>query len=98
MMRHIMLLIGIVAMALAAEPAMAQVDQRYESPMIAHALPIAAGALLGAASSFFILPLIIPAMAATVPAVGPPVASPLAGALGAVVGGVVGYTMFRETP
>lgn len=85
-------------MFVAVTPAIAQNAPRYESPMIAHVLPIAAGALVGTASTFFILPLIVPAMASTVPVAGPAVASPLAGAVGAVVGGVVGYVMFRETP
>lgn len=97
-MRPFTLAVGLAVMAAAATPAVAQNAPRYESPMIAHVLPIAAGALVGTASTFFILPLIIPAMAATVPAAGPAVASPLIGAVGGVVGGFVGYAMFRETP
>lgn len=97
-MRRIIPAVGLVAMLGAATPAIAQNAPRYESPLIAHVLPIAAGALVGTASTFFILPLIVPALASTVPVAGPAVASPLVGAVGAVVGGFVGYAMFRETP
>ena len=78
-----------------ARPARAQVSAPDPEPILSHVLPVAAGALVGAAVTFFILPLIVPAMASGVQTVGPAVATPLTGAIGATVGGVIGYTMFQ---
>lgn len=78
-----------------ARPARAQVSAPDPEPVLSHVLPIAAGALVGTAVTFFILPLIVPAVASGAPAVGPAVATPFVGAVGAALGGVVGYTMFQ---
>lgn len=78
-----------------ARPARAQVSAPDPEPVLSHVLPIAAGALVGTAVTFFILPLIVPAVASGVPTVGPAVATPFVGAVGAALGGVVGYTMFQ---
>lgn len=82
-----------LAAALTASPALAQVSPPEQEPFISHVLPVAAGALVGTAVTFFILPLIIPGLASGVRAVGPAVGTPLVGAVGAVVGGVTGYAM-----
>jgi len=78
-----------------ARPARAQVSAPDPEPVLSHVLPVAAGALVGTAVTFFILPLIVPSMASGVPTVGPAVATPYIGAIGAAVGGVIGYTMFK---
>lgn len=78
-----------------ARPARAQVSAPDPEPILSHVLPVAAGALVGTAVTFFILPLIVPAMASGVPSVGPAVGTPYIGAIGAAVGGVIGYTMFK---
>lgn len=57
-----------------------------------HLLPIAAGALVGAAAGFFVLPWVIPATAA-VASTGAVTSSPIFAALGAGIGGVLGYKM-----
>lgn len=59
-----------------------------------HVLPVAAGALVGAAATFFLLPLIIPATAAAAATAGASTtASPLLAVIGAGVGGIIGYEM-----
>ena len=76
----------------AAQPAVAQ--QPNPGQLDDHALPVAAGALVGAAASFFLLPLVIPAMAAT--ATGLTVtSSPAVALVGAGVGGYLGYEFSR---
>jgi hypothetical protein len=80
---------------IAARPARAQVSAPEPEPVLSHVLPVAAGALVGTAVTFFIMPLIVPAMASGVQTVGPAVAPPYIGAIGAAVGGVIGYTMFQ---
>ena len=54
-------------------------------------LPVAAGALVGAAASFFILPLIVPGTAVAATAGASPTAGPLVAAIGAGIGGFLGY-------
>jgi len=90
------LLASAVLATLAVVPAGAQVAPPVEPPLIAKVLPIAAGALVGTAASYFILPLVVPTMAATSAGVGATVASPMVGAMGAVVGGTVGWMVFGE--
>jgi hypothetical protein len=59
-----------------------------------HLLPVAAGALVGAAAGFFLLPLVIPATAVAAGGAGVSVtASPIFAAVGAGIGGVIGYKM-----
>ena len=59
-----------------------------------HVLPVAAGALVGAAATFFLLPLIVPATAAAAATAGASTtASPLLALIGAGVGGAIGYEM-----
>ena len=60
-----------------------------------HVLPVAAGALVGAAASFFLLPWIIPATAVAAAAGASTTASPILAVIGAGVGGVVGYEFGR---
>ncbi len=79
-----------------AIPAWAQTAAQpsTDSPVIAKVLPVAAGALIGAAAGFFILPLVVStgsasAAAGAAAAVGP-VTSPWFGVIGASVGGFVG--------
>lgn len=86
-----------LALVLAISPlewANAQAAPPPEQPFIAKVLPVAAGALVGGALGFFILPLILPATGATASAaagaaVGP-ITSPLYGLAGASVGGFIG--------
>lgn len=56
-----------------------------------HMLPIAAGALVGAAAGFFLLPLVVPATAVAATAGASTTASPILAAVGAGIGGVIGY-------
>jgi len=58
-----------------------------------HVLPVAAGALIGAAVSFFVLPWIIPATAVTAIPGASTTASPLIAVVGAGVGSIIGYEM-----
>ena len=84
----------VATLAAASQPALAQQPQPGEGQLNSHALPIAAGALVGAAASFFLLPLIVPAMAVT--ATGVTVtASPVVAVVGAGVGGYLGYEITR---
>lgn len=95
-------LIPVVAMALALllaisplEWANAQAAPPAEQPFIAKVLPVAAGALVGGALGFFILPLILPATGATatnaaVGAAAGPITNPFYGLAGASVGGFIG--------
>jgi hypothetical protein len=71
-------------------------DARAQAPaqLNDHVLPVAAGALVGAAATFFLLPLIVPATAAAAATAGASTtASPLLAVIGAGVGGVIGYEM-----
>ena len=54
-------------------------------------LPVAAGALVGAFATFFILPLVVPAAAAAGAAGASVTSSPLIAVVGAGVGGLIGY-------
>lgn len=72
--------------ATAAEPPRAQPP--HETPFVAKVLPIAAGALVGAAAGFFIVPVLVPSVA-VVAASGPPT-SPLFGLAGASLGALIG--------
>jgi len=92
-------LIPVIAIALALvlalsplEWANAQTAPPAEQPFIAKVLPVAAGALVGGAVGFFILPLILPGSAATAAAgvVTGPATSPFYGLAGASVGGFIG--------
>lgn len=64
-----------------------------ETPFIAKMLPVAAGALVGAATGFFILPLLAPGILAPGVAAGViagPPTSPLFGVAGAGMGALIG--------
>lgn len=87
-----------MALVLALSPlewANAQAAPPVEQPFIAKVLPVAAGALIGGAVGFFILPLVLPATGATatnavVGAAAGPLTSPFYGLAGASVGGFIG--------
>lgn len=78
-----------------AGPANAQVAGKPPEPSLAKVMPFAAGALVGGATAFFILPLIVPSLASGAATVGPAVGTPALGAIGAVIGGAVGYVWYR---
>lgn len=72
--------------ATAAEPPRTQ--PQHETPFVAKMLPIAAGALVGAAAGFFIVPVLVPSVAVAA-AAGPPT-SPVFGLAGASLGALIG--------
>lgn len=91
----------VIALALASilaisplEWASAQAAPVAEQPFIGKVLPVAAGALVGGAVGFFILPLILPATGATataaVGAAAGPITSPVYGFAGAAIGSFIG--------
>ena len=85
-----MLLVGAPAfapVAAAQAPAPAQVSNRI--------LPIAAGALVGAAAGFFLLPWIVPATAVAATAGASTTASPTLGLIGAGIGSFIGFEAAR---
>lgn len=61
-----------------------------ETPLVSQILPVAAGALVGTAVGFFIVPVLVPGVA-VVAAAGPPT-SPMFGVIGAGLGALVGVT------
>lgn len=61
-----------------------------ETPLVAQILPVAAGALVGTAVGFFIVPVLVPSVAVVATA-GPPT-SPMFGAIGAGLGALIGVT------
>jgi hypothetical protein len=73
--------------AAAQTPAPAQVNS--------HILPIAAGALIGAAAGFFLLPWVIPATAVAATAGASTTASPTLGLIGAGIGSFIGFEAAR---
>jgi hypothetical protein len=78
----------IVATVLAKAPtAYAQAPAQLND----HVLPIAASALVGAAASFFLLPLIVPATTAAATAGASATAGPMIAMIGAGIGGLIGY-------
>ena len=77
-------LLGVPDLASAQAPAPGQLND--------HILPIAAGALVGAAAGFFVLPWVIPATAVAA-GTGAVTSSPIFAMLGAGIGGIVGYKM-----
>src|SRR5579864_7301385 len=85
-----MLLVGAPAFAPVAEaqaPAPSQLNDRI--------LPIAAGALVGAAAGFFLLPWIVPATAVAATAGASTTASPTLGLIGAGIGSFIGFEAAR---
>ncbi|WP_448188994.1 hypothetical protein [Azospirillum sp. sgz301742] len=80
------LVLAIAAPAAAASPAVPPAPP--ETPFVAKMLPVAAGALVGAAAGFFILPVLAPSVAVAA-TVGPPT-SPLFGLAGAGLGALIG--------
>jgi hypothetical protein len=85
----------IIATLLVGAPALAPnaAAQTPPAQLNDHVLPVAAGALVGAAVSFFVLPWIIPATAVAATAGASTTASPLLALVGAGVGSVIGYEM-----
>lgn len=81
-----------MAMAISFEAAASQSHPPPppETPLVAQILPVAAGALVGTAVGFFIVPVLVPSVA-VVATVGPPT-SPMFGAIGAGLGALVGMT------
>jgi len=61
-----------------------------ETPFVAKILPMAAGALVGTAVGFFIVPVLVPSVAVAA-AAGPPT-SPMLGFVGAGLGALIGGT------
>lgn len=61
-----------------------------ETPLVAQILPVAAGALVGTAVGFFIVPVLVPSVAVVATA-GPPT-SPMFGVIGAGLGALIGMT------
>lgn len=61
-----------------------------EASFVAKMLPVAAGALVGTAVGFFIVPVLVPSMAVAA-TVGPPT-SPMLGVAGAGIGALIGVT------
>jgi hypothetical protein len=80
-----------VAAALMAHAPAAVAQTAPRAQLSDRILPVAAGALVGAAASFFILPLVVPATAAAAAAGASTTASPLIAMIGAGVGGFIGY-------
>jgi len=77
---------SVLAPQASAQPApAAQVPERV--------LPVAAGALVGAATAFFLLPLLVPATAVGAAAGVSATAGPVFAAVGAGIGGVIGYAL-----
>jgi hypothetical protein len=84
----------VAASFVAAQPAAAQqAPEPGQGQMNERVLPIAVGALFGAAASFFILPLVIPTMAVTAAGATAVTSGPAIALVGAGVGGLVGYAV-----
>jgi len=84
----------IVAIGLTGTPAFtsgAAAQQAGAAQLNDHILPVAAGALIGAAAGFFLLPWLIPATAVAASAGASTTASPVLAAIGAGVGSIAGY-------
>ncbi len=77
----------------AAQPAWAQAPAPAQ--LNEHVLPVAAGALIGAAATFFLLPLVVPATAVAATAGVSATTSPVMAAVGAGVGGFLGYELTK---
>ncbi len=60
-----------------------------------HVLPVAAGALVGAAASFFLLPLLVPTMAVAATTGVSVTSGPVVAVVGAGIGGILGYELVR---
>jgi len=71
----------------------AHAQQAARAQLNDHMLPVAAGALVGAAAGFFLLPWVIPATAVAAAAGASTTASPMLAAVGAGIGGVLGYEL-----
>lgn len=87
-----LLAVSLIAAPFLTNPASAQATAPGQ--LGERALPVAAGALVGAFATFFLLPLVVPAAAAAgaAGAAGASVTStPLLAVVGAGVGGLIGY-------
>jgi hypothetical protein len=85
--------LGLVTALLLMGPQGARAQAPAQAQSISHVLPVAAGALVGAAATFFVLPLIVPATAAAAAAGASSTASPVVALIGASVGGFLGYEL-----
>lgn len=90
-MRRIIALLAalLIVMPMLTNPASAQATAPGQ--LGERALPVAAGALVGAFATFFVLPLVVPAAAAAGAAGVSVTSSPLLAVVGAGVGGLIGY-------
>ena len=88
----------IVAILLIGAPTFAPVAAAQTPPpsqVSSRILPIAAGALVGAAAGFFLLPWIVPATAVAATAGASTTASPTLGLIGAGIGSFIGFETAR---
>lgn len=88
--RYVVAAALLLAIATAPAAAAPPAPPPPETPFVAKLLPVAAGALVGAAAGFFIVPALVPGVAVAATA-GPPT-SPLFGLAGASLGALVGST------
>jgi hypothetical protein len=87
------IVVGMVVAGTLAQAPAAWAQTAPRAQLSAHILPIAAGALVGAAASFFVLPLIVPATAVAATAGASATASPVLAVVGAGIGGFLGYEL-----
>jgi hypothetical protein len=87
----------IVAISLMGAPKFAEAQTPAPAPaqVSGRILPIAAGALVGAAAGFFLLPWIVPATAVAATAGASTTASPTLGLIGAGIGSFIGFETAR---
>jgi hypothetical protein len=81
---------AIASVLLLGAPGLAVTQPVPPAQLNDHLLPIAAGALVGAAAGFFVLPWVVPATAA-VATTGAVTSSPIFAIVGASIGGILGY-------
>jgi hypothetical protein len=86
-----MIAAALVATTPVLAPSAVAQERPHGAQLQARILPVAAGALVGAAAGFFLLPLLVPATAAAATAGVSATATPVFAVIGAGLGGVVGY-------
>ena len=84
-----LLAISLIAASMLAPQASAQATAPGQ--VSERMLPMAAGALAGAAAAFFLLPVLVPATAVAATAGASATSGPLFAVVGAGVGGLIGY-------
>ena len=80
----------IASALLIGTPGLASAQGAAPGQLNDHFLPIAAGALVGAAAGFFVLPWVVPATAVAA-GTGAVTSSPIYAFIGASIGGMLGY-------